>query len=113
MAAALHEIAGLVDDARFADCHQMLGLVEGYLLFEFITRHAAMGRGTLYREVSFIVAYAHTHGLAARAADVSLFNARRRIRFTLVFVVTFMYEELSFYFQSAHFLYFLFLVLTL
>ena len=75
MVAATHQIACLVDDARLAQLHQVLGIAEGYLRLELIAGQACLVGRPLYGQITAVVADTHTHRLAVPGAYIALPDA--------------------------------------
>ena len=93
--AALHEPAGLVDNARFAERQQPLGIVERNFLFELIARKTAVERGTLDGDIASLVSDADAHGAPTVAANITLADVTTGKSLVLVRVVK--HEEFAFY----------------
>ena len=101
VAAALHQIAMLVDDARFADVHQLVGLVERNLLFKLEAREPPIGRRTFDGQETAVVADTHPDRPAVAAADISLLDVATTFSKLPVGIAS--NQELAFYLHVCHF----------
>lgn len=68
----LNQIACLVDDAWFADSHQIACILKGNLGVELITCEPRYTTGPLYGEIAFVVTDAYTHSPTITTGDIAL-----------------------------------------
>ena len=100
MIATLYEPARLINTTWFAKFHQVLSLIECYLLLKLITAKALDIRRTLDGQISAVATDAYPDGTTVTTADITLLNAAATESLPLVIIVT--DKELTFYLQSTH-----------
>ena len=94
----LHEPTCLVDDSRFAECHQLLGIFYRNLILEFRARKASVKAWTFDSQKGLMITNADAHRPAALAADIALLDVITSKSLVLVRIVK--HEEFAFNFLS-------------
>ena len=97
-----HKVAMLVYHASLAQPHEMRRLVERYLFLKLIARHAAVTALALDGQVGLVVTHAHAHR-GAFGRDIALLDVACRRSLALK-GATMLNQELTFYFQSTHYI---------